>query len=112
MGAILPIPKRGFVPIESMPLKERDDDNRTNTRNAKNIAGSVRTAKVSSRLEPIPSKAEPVSRAAAVVKNRERPKRYAKRIKSPVNEITEGIRPKGMNRPATRGTAILRMGPP
>ncbi len=36
---------------------------------------------------PMPSNAEPVSRAAEAVKNRPRPSRYASRIRSPVNEI-------------------------
>ena len=42
---------------------------------AKNRVGSARQEKVTSRAAPIPSKAEPVSRAATVVKKRPRAKR-------------------------------------
>ena len=55
---------------------------RATSRPRKN-AGSARHAKVTSRAAPIPSNAEPVSRAAAAVKNRPRPSRYASRTRSP-----------------------------
>ena len=57
----------------SMPEREKEPEARASTRRPKNRAGSARQEKVASRALPIPSKAEPVSSAAAMVKNRPRP---------------------------------------
>lgn len=52
-------------------------------------AGSMSIEKNASRLAPIPSKLLPVSRAAIIEKNFPSPIRYAKKIKSPPNEISD-----------------------
>ncbi len=53
----------------------------------KNNAGSARHANVTSRAPPMPSNDEPVSSAAATVKNRPSPSTYANTTKSPANAI-------------------------
>ena len=58
-----------IVPSVSEP------ERRASTISARKRAGSERQAKVTSRDAPMPSKAEPVSSAAAVVKKRPSPKR-------------------------------------
>jgi hypothetical protein len=55
--------------------KEKEPDILTNTEKAKNRAGSESVAKVTSLADPMPSNDEPVSKAAAVVKNLDNPKR-------------------------------------
>ena len=57
----------------SIGVRLNDPDSLASTRNARNSAGSEKQANVTSRAAPIPSKDEPVSSAADVVKNRAKP---------------------------------------
>jgi len=95
----------------SISLRDREPDNLARTRKAKNNAGSDRQAKVTSRDAPIPSKEEPVSRAAVVVKKRAKPKRLGEEQQVPVKAIGEPKRPKGMRRPAIRTADKVTTGP-
>src|SRR6266536_2820867 len=74
----------------SMPPSESEPVARARTRRQRKRAGSARLANVTSRAAPIPSNGEPVSSAASAVAKRARPRRYAKRTKSPLKERTAG----------------------
>ena len=63
------------TPPPIMPDKERLFDIRTKTVKFKNNATSDKHEKVASRLAPIPSKLDPVSRAAKMIKNLANPNR-------------------------------------
>src|SRR5207244_2034870 len=54
----------------SIGQSESERDSLAITRRPKKSAGSASEAKLTSRAAPIPSKAEPVSRAAEAMKNR------------------------------------------
>jgi hypothetical protein len=96
---------------ESMRESEREPEIFAVARKPKKSAGSARHANPTSRAAPIPSKADPVSRAAAVVKKRASPKRYAKRMRSPVKAIGAGCAPSGIRSEATRAAASVTTGP-
>ncbi len=74
-------------------------------------AGSASALNVTSRLAPIPSKADPVSSAAATVTNRMSPRRYAKSIRSPPNASGAGMPPRGTRLVATATAARPTAGP-
>jgi hypothetical protein len=94
-----------------MVVKEKELDILTSTEKAKKRAGSESMANVTSLADPIPSNDEPVSRAAAVVKKRESPNRYAKRIRSPVKETGALNRPMGTSKPAMNMVVNVTIGP-
>ncbi len=58
-----------------MTLRVRPPEIRASTTKMTNRVGSARQEKVASRAAPMPSKLEPVSRAARMVKKRESPNR-------------------------------------
>ena len=77
------------------------------TRSPRKNAGSARQEKVTSRAAPMPSNDDPVSRAAAAVKNRPSPNRYARRIRSPGKRDRCHVEPaSGISNTAT--TAVTR----
>ena len=65
---------RGML-APSIDDKDRERDARASARSPSTKAGSARHANVASRAAPIPSKADPVSSAAVIVKKRARPRR-------------------------------------
>ncbi len=63
------------TPSPSMVDNDVEPERLASTTNPSNSPGSASAEKVASRAAPMPSKAEPVSSAARMVKNRPRPNR-------------------------------------
>ena len=74
-------------------------------------AGSASAEKKTSRLAPIPSNAEPVSKAAATVKNLASPSRYANSTKSPAKWTGASQGPNGTSSTAAAVAASVTIGP-
>src|SRR5260370_38655024 len=70
----------------SMALKLSVPERLASTNRPKKSTGSARQARVTSRAAPMPSKAEPVSKAAHAGKNLPKPSNHAQSIKSPAKE--------------------------
>src|SRR5260370_25087500 len=97
-------------PAPSSVDSESEPELRTSARRPRNSAGSARQENVASRAPPMPSNGEPVSSAASTVKKRDRVKRYAKRTKSPLKEMSGAWLPKGSSVPSTSGAAAATTG--
>jgi hypothetical protein len=74
-------------------------------------AGSAKHANVASRAAPIPSNDDPVSSAAAIVKNRDNPSTYARAMKSPSNDHMARASPIGIKSAPIRAPASATAGP-
>src|ERR1019366_1354271 len=68
----------------------------------KNKAGSAKEEKETSRAAPIPSKEDPVSRAAEAMKNRPKASKYTMKIMSPWKAKTALWCPRGTIREAVK----------
>jgi hypothetical protein len=77
----------------------------------RSTTGSASEASVTSRLAPMPSKLDPVSKAATTVTNRITPSTYANATRSPVNARGAGNPPQGTSVVAASADANPTTGP-
>ena len=96
--------------VPSMPPSERLPVARTRTVKESSSAGSVNAATVTSRLDPMPSKLEPVSSAASTSANRPSPSRPAKATRSPVKPKSGVLPSSGSSSAATSTLAVSTTG--
>ncbi len=105
------------VPIltENAPLNRfaicNDSKTLARTKTQKNRVGSDKQANVTSRVTPIPSNADPVSKADNTIKNLPKARRYTNSKTSPVNEQGAQLCPSGINIAAIKIVIKLTTGP-
>ena len=95
----------------NMSERAKDSDSFASTSSPMKSAGSARQAKLTSRAAPIPSNADPVSRAEEAVKNRPRPNRYASSTASPTKDTGAPAETNGMRSSARAAVTTPTTGP-